>query len=98
LAAGYAYTTLNFTDTFLETLADSRRFNRTERSLFLKALRLLDSDEHHRSLRVHQLTGGLAGVWSASASDSLRMTFIRETGGRKTMLTCTHHYGSSSTT
>jgi hypothetical protein len=92
LVAGYAYQTLNFTDTFLEALSDSRRFNRTERSLFLKALRLLDSDERHRSLRIHELTSDLAGIWSASASDSLRMTFIRETGRRKTMLTCTHHY------
>ncbi len=92
MAAGYVYRTLNFTDTFLETLADSRRFNRNERSLFLKALRLLDSDERHRSLRVHELSADLAGVWSASASDSLRMTFVREAGGSKTMLTCTHHY------
>lgn len=92
MTVGYAYKTLNFTDTFLATLADSRRFNKTERALFLKALRLLDSDERHRSLRVHELTADLAGIWSASASDGLRMTFIRETGGRKTMLTCTHHY------
>jgi hypothetical protein len=92
LAAGYAYRTLDFTETFLETLADSRRFNRPERAQFLKALRLLDTDERHRSLRVHELSADMAGVWSASALDSLRMTFIRQAGGRKTMLACSHHY------
>jgi len=92
LASGYTYRSLDFTETFLESLADAKRFIRTERLLFLKALRLLDMDERHRSLRVHQLSGDLTGVWSASASDSLRVTFLRSRGGRKMMLTCTHHY------
>jgi mRNA-degrading endonuclease YafQ of YafQ-DinJ toxin-antitoxin module len=92
LAAGYAYRTLDFTETFLETLSDPRRFSRSERALFLKALRLLDSDETHRSLRVHQLSADMAGIWSASASDSLRMTFLRQERSRKVMLTCSHHY------
>jgi mRNA-degrading endonuclease YafQ of YafQ-DinJ toxin-antitoxin module len=92
LPSGYTYRSLDFTETFLESLADPRRFSRAERSLFLKALRLLDTDERHRSLRVHQLTADFAGVWSVSASDSLRMTFLRSHGGRKTLLTCTHHY------
>jgi mRNA-degrading endonuclease YafQ of YafQ-DinJ toxin-antitoxin module len=92
LSGDYSYKTLDFTETFLETLADSRRFTGQERALFLKALRLLDPDERHRSLRVHQLSGELEGVWSASASDSLRMTFVRQPAGHKTMLTCRHHY------
>ena len=92
MAPGYTYRGLDFTETFLGSLADSRRFSRAERSLFLKALRLLDTDERHRSLRVHQLSADLAGVWSVSASESLRMTFLRSAGGRKTMLSCTHHY------
>jgi mRNA-degrading endonuclease YafQ of YafQ-DinJ toxin-antitoxin module len=58
----------------------------------LKALRLLDQDERHLSLRVHELRGDLAGVWSASASKELRITFERISEGRKRLLTCSHHY------
>jgi mRNA-degrading endonuclease YafQ of YafQ-DinJ toxin-antitoxin module len=58
----------------------------------LKALRLLDSDERHPSLRVHQLQGDLAGLWSASASDVLRLTFVRTAQGRKTLVSCSRHY------
>jgi mRNA-degrading endonuclease YafQ of YafQ-DinJ toxin-antitoxin module len=53
---------------------------------------LLDHDEKHPSLRVHQLAGDLAGLWSASASDSLRLTFVRTDQGRKTMVSCSRHY------
>ena len=56
------------------------------------ALRLLDSDERHPSLRVHQLQGDLTGLWSASASDVLRLTFVRTAQGRKTMVSCSRHY------
>jgi mRNA-degrading endonuclease YafQ of YafQ-DinJ toxin-antitoxin module len=59
---------------------------------FRKALRLLDLDEKHPSLRVHQLGGDLAGLRSASASDSLRLTFVRTSQGRKTLLSCSRHY------
>ena len=90
--ARYQYKTLDFTETFLESLTDSHEFNRGERKLFLKAMRLLDEDEKHRSLRVHELGRDLVGIWSASASANLRMTFLRAAGGRKVMLTCTHHY------
>jgi hypothetical protein len=41
---------------------------------------------------VHELQGDMAGAWSASASDELRMTFLRAAGGRKLMLTCSRHY------
>jgi mRNA-degrading endonuclease YafQ of YafQ-DinJ toxin-antitoxin module len=40
----------------------------------------------------HELRGDLAGVWSASASKELRITFERIPGGRKRLLTCSHHY------
>jgi len=53
---------------------------------------LLDTDERHPSLRVHDLTGDLGGVWSASASDELRVEFIREPGGKKVLLRCSRHY------
>jgi mRNA-degrading endonuclease YafQ of YafQ-DinJ toxin-antitoxin module len=85
------FRSLDFTDTFLETFG-SKDFTAAERKAIRKALRLLDTDERHRSLRVHQLQGDLAGLWSASASDVLRLTFVRTAQGRKTMVSCTRHY------
>ena len=85
------FRSLDFTDTFLETFG-SKDFTASERKAIRKALRLLDGDEKHPSLRVHQLGGDLGGLRSASASDVLRLTFIRTDRGRKTMLTCSRHY------
>ena len=85
------YQTLDFTERFLETFS-GKDFTRHERKQFLKALRLLDENERHPSLRIHELRGDLAGVWSASASKELRMTFARIPDGRKSLLTCSHHY------
>lgn len=85
------YTSLDFTATFLETFAD-KDFTTADRRVILKALRLLDQNEKHPSLRVHKLEGDREGAWSASASDSLRLTFERLKGGRKRMLTCSKHY------
>ena len=85
------FQSLDFTDTFLETFG-SRDFTAADRKAIHKALRLLDTDEKHPSLRVHQLHGDLAGLWSASASDVLRLTFVRLAQGRKTMVSCGRHY------
>ncbi|MDO8563271.1 MAG: hypothetical protein Q7S25_05460 [Candidatus Limnocylindria bacterium] len=52
----------------------------------------MDDDERHPSLRVHELAGELADTWSASASDDLRLLFLRTQGGRKLLLSCTRHY------
>lgn len=87
----HQYESLDFTDTFLLSLT-SRDFTATDRKAFVRALRLLDQDERHPSLRVHQLKGDRAGAWSVSASDSLRMTFTRMDPGRKRLLTCSKHY------
>jgi mRNA-degrading endonuclease YafQ of YafQ-DinJ toxin-antitoxin module len=84
---------LNFTETFLSSFG-SRTFTTADRAAIRKALRLLDANERHPSLRVHGLQGDLAGLWSVSASASLRLTFIRAEQGRKTMLTCTKHYAN----
>lgn len=92
MPGGDAYDTLDFTETFLATYA-SKEFSEHDRRLFRKALRLLDQDEKHPSLRVHKLHGDREGSWSASASAALRMTFERREGGRKRMLTCSRHYG-----
>jgi mRNA-degrading endonuclease YafQ of YafQ-DinJ toxin-antitoxin module len=85
------YQSLDFTDSFLESFG-SKKFSTADRKAIRKALQLLDTDERHPSLRVHQLQGDLAGLWSASASDKLRLTFVRTTQGRKTMVSCSRHY------
>ena len=87
-----SYATLVFTDEFMESLLVSGNFTRNEQRRFLRALRTLDNDERHPSLRVHQMQGDLAGQWSASASDSLRITFRRLPNGRKELLRCSRHY------
>ena len=86
-----SYKPLDFTDTFLETFG-SKDFTAADRKAVRKALRLLDTDEKHPSLRVHQLQGALTGLWSASASDALRLTFVRTGQGRKTLISCSRHY------
>jgi mRNA-degrading endonuclease YafQ of YafQ-DinJ toxin-antitoxin module len=85
------FQTLDFTDTFLGTFG-SKDFTAADRKAIRKALRLLDADEKHPSLRVHQLQGDLTGLWSASASDALRLTFVRTGQGRKTLVSCSRHY------
>lgn len=85
------YRTLDFTPDFLASLVD-RRFSQRDRERLVRALRLLDDNERHPSLHVHELHGNLAGTWSAYASDELRITFERLPGGRKRLLTCSHHY------
>jgi len=67
---------LDFTETFLETFV-SKDLTAADSSAILKALRLLDEDERHRSLRVHELERDRQGSWSASASTTLRVTFER---------------------
>lgn len=86
-----AYRRIDFTDTFLESFS-SKDLTSSDRAAILKALRLLDDDEQHPSLRVHKLAGDREGSWSASASRLLRLTFERLDAGRKRMLTCSKHY------
>lgn len=84
---------LVFTDSFLLDLGGAKsRFTAAERRKILKALQLLDSDERHPSLEVHQLVGDRRGQWAAKADAQLRLTFERLPGGRKLLLACTHHY------
>ena len=86
------YRTFSFTEVFLETFS-GKYFTRSERKQLLKALRLLDQNERHPSLRVHELQGDLKGIWSVSASRELRITFERFADAQKRLLTCSHHYG-----
>jgi mRNA-degrading endonuclease YafQ of YafQ-DinJ toxin-antitoxin module len=85
------YETLQFSDDFLESYA-SREFSASDRRRILRALRLLDTNEQHPSLRVHQLEREMKGQWSASASDELRIIFERLEGGRKRLIECSRHY------
>ena len=86
-----AYHTLDFTQPFLESFT-SRDFSVSERRQPLRALRLLDDNERHPSLRVHPLQGDWEGLWAVRASASLRLTFQRLSGGRKRMLARSRHY------
>lgn len=85
------FRSLEFAGTFLASLLDPG-FSVAERRRFVRALALLAANERHPFLRVHQLRGKLSGVWSASASDELRITSRRLDGGRKLLLTCSRHY------
>jgi mRNA-degrading endonuclease YafQ of YafQ-DinJ toxin-antitoxin module len=85
------YTSIIITPEFMASFAD-KSFSPADRRRFLQALLLLDSNERHPSLRVHQLQGDQAGVWSASASDELRFTFERLSEGRNLLLRCSRHY------
>jgi hypothetical protein len=86
-----AYQALEFLRTsFLTSLSDLAR---DDQRRVIRALEQLDSDERTLSLRVHRLQGSQAGLCSASASRSLRISFLRLDRGRKLMLECSQHYG-----
>ena len=85
------YPTLELGPTFIRDLI-SENFTARDRRRFARALQLLDENERHPSLRVHLLEGDLAGHWSASASDELRLIFRRLPNGRKQVVACTRHY------
>jgi mRNA-degrading endonuclease YafQ of YafQ-DinJ toxin-antitoxin module len=84
------YRTLRFTPRFLSDLVG---LPRTEQKQIVKSLKVLDDNEKTPSLRVHELQGDLHGIWSAAASKSLRITFLRLDAGSKLLLTVDHHYG-----
>jgi hypothetical protein len=84
------YRSLVFTSEFLESLTT---LSRADQRRVLRALDQLDENERHPSLRVHQLTGELARLWSASASRSLRITFERLPNGVKRLVEASQHYG-----
>ena len=84
------YRTLQFTPRFVNDLIG---LSKTEQKQTVRAIKALDENEKRPSRRVHELHGALQGIWSASASKSLRITFARLDGGRKLLLTVDHHYG-----
>ena len=84
------YLTLVFTSEFMESL---ERLSSADRRRVRHALGLLDSNEQHPSLNIHQLEGKGVGTWTAYASRSLRVTFERLVGGRKRLIEASQHYG-----
>ncbi len=85
-----ALSSLVFTSELLQSL---RHLTSADQVRIFRALEVLDQNERHPSLNVHQLKGKGAGVWTAYASKSLRITFRRLEAGRKELLECSHHYG-----
>ena len=77
-----------------ESLRDfaDRKFSAQDRARILKALDLLANDDRHPSLRVHPLSGNLAGLWSASVTGSIRIHFVRLSDGRKRLANISKHY------
>lgn len=86
-----SYESLLFTGQFLDQLVNGN-FTASEQRRLLRAIELIDANEQHPSLRIHQLRGEFEGIWSASASDVLRITFKRLDRGRKMLLGCSRHY------
>ena len=76
--------------TFLTSLSDLAR---DDQRRVIRALEQLDSDERTPALRVHRLQGSRTGLWTASASKSLRITFLRLEAGRKLLVECSQYCG-----
>jgi len=86
-----SYQSLEFTPDFFRDLLRGR-FSASDVDRILRALSLLDSNERHPSLRVHQLHDDLEGQWSVSASHQIRITFRRLAEGRKEVVSVSRHY------
>lgn len=84
------YHALRLTTEFLDDLV---KLSRTDQQRILRALKQLDEAERTPSLRVYALEGQMQGQWSASASKSLRITFLRLEEGQKAIIGCSQHYG-----
>ncbi len=84
------YLTLLFTSDFM---ASMESLSPADRRRVRHALDLLEANERHPSLNIHQLSGKQAGEWTIYASKSLRVTFERLEAGRKRLLEASHHYG-----
>lgn len=85
-----AYQSVVFTTEFMLSLT---KLSRADQRRILRALELLDTNERHPSLNVHQLSGQQAGLWTAYATKSLRITYRRLDEGYKEVVEASHHYG-----
>ena len=67
--------TLVFTETYNRRAAKWLKRHPEMRQQYLKTLQLLELNPFHPSLRLHALSGRLAGVHSVSINLSYRITF-----------------------
>ena len=81
---------LTFSTDFLDSL---RGLSSADQGRIFRALALLDENERHPSLNVHELKGQQVGLWTAYATRSLRIVFRRIDTGRKELLSASQHYG-----
>ncbi len=65
---------LVFTDQYTSRAARFLKRHPTLRKQYLKTLQLLQANPHHPSLRMHALSGRLAGLHSVSINLSYRIT------------------------
>lgn len=65
---------LVFTDQYIGRAARFLKRHPTLRQQYLKTLQLLQANPHHPSLRMHALSGRLAGLHSVSINLSYRIT------------------------
>ncbi len=84
------YESIVFTTEFTDSIA---HLSSADLRRVFRAVQQLDADETTPSLNVRQLKGQQAGIWTAYATRSLRITFARLDGGRKRLLDASHHYG-----
>ena len=82
---------LEFTPQFMQSL-ERIRLRPAEFSRFLRGLTLLAENERHPSLRIHQMKGDQAGLWTASLSDVLRVRYRKLPDGKKLLVDLTQHY------
>lgn len=65
---------LVFTDAYMRRAVRFIKRHLELRNAYAKALALLELNPHHPSLRLHALSGGLAGLHSVSINMSYRIT------------------------
>ena len=66
--------TLVFTEQYTKRAARFLKRHPELRTQYLKTLQLLEANPHHPSLRLHALSGKLAGLHSISINISYRIT------------------------
>ena len=66
--------TLVFTEQYTKRAARFLKRHPALRTQYLKTLQLLEANPHHPSLRLHALSGKLAGLQSVSINISYRIT------------------------
>ena len=74
---------LVFTEQYCRRAESFLKHHPNLKKQYLKALKLLETDPHHPSLRLHALVGQLGGLHSVSITRSYRITLELEFHDRK---------------